>query len=424
MLNQSDVSRRRFLGLTGTAIAGLVGGRFVAPAAGFEDDPSAVMLLSSPLTHPDWMMKPDIPWGPQGVHHMLDACKASGWSRVHWRVLDGGRALYRSRLLDPQGKWEEDNYHRHHGNLDALRKVESLDYATFDTLAEAVDYGHKIGLEIYAWISINEDDHAWGIRSRFAKEHPEYLWRKRDGSVYRSQVSFAFPEAMEYKVAIVKELVDGYKIDGLFLDWIRTGDVRDNPQNDLEGVADRGYEKPLIEGFRAEHGVDPLEIPNSDDRWVRYRARPHTEFMRSVRKIALSKDLPVSALVCHPWSYRGEKGKIDGNLRGMLLDVAAWAEEGLIDEIVPAGYYMNGGTPETAYTAVREETGGKVEVVLYCWVPGSPAAFEQDYAVARKVGARQMLFWEADYIDNLSAPNKQETQQAMRARSILGGKTE
>ena len=338
--------------------------------------------------------------------------------------MDGGRALYRSKLLDPQGKWEHDNYHRHHGNLDILRKLDSMDYSSFDTLAEAVDYGHTIGLDIYAWASINEDDHAWGIRSRFAKEHPETLWRKRDGTAYHSQVSFAFPEAMEYKIGIVKELVENYDIDGLFLDWIRTGDVRDNPQNDAAGVADRGYEKPLVDGFKAEYGLDPLELANADDRWVRYRARPHTVFMRSVRKTARIKNLPVAVLVCHPWSYRGHKGKIDGNLRGMLLDVAAWAEEGLIDEIVPAGYYMNGGTPEKAYAAVREETGGKVQVVPYFWVPNSAAAFERDYALARDLGARQMLFWEADYIDNLSGSNKEKTQEAMRARAVPARGTE
>src|SRR3954465_9403960 len=50
------------------------------------------LTLSAPLTHSDWMLKPGIKWGAEGVHHMLDACKACGWSRVHWRVLDGGRA--------------------------------------------------------------------------------------------------------------------------------------------------------------------------------------------------------------------------------------------------------------------------------------------------------------------------------------------
>ena len=350
---------------------------------------------------------------------MLDMCKAGGWSRVHWRVFDGGRALYHSKLADPQGKWEEDNYHRHHGNLDVLQKAESLDYSSFDSFAEAVRYGHEIGLEIYAWISINEDDHGWGIRSRFAKQHPECLWRKRDGTAYHSQVSFAFPEAMQYKLGVVEELIDGYRLDGLFFDWIRTGDVRDNPQNDPEGVADHGYEKPLIEGFKAEYGIDPLTLPNADDRWVRFRARPHTEFMRSARKLAQGKKLPVSALVHHPWAYRGSNGKIDGNLRGMLLDVTTWAEEGLIDEVVPAGYYMNGGNAEKAYEALRKETNGKVDVVLYCWVPGSAAAFENDYALARKLKTGQMLFWEADYIDVHSDSTKKTIQSAMRTRSIL-----
>ncbi len=171
--------------------------------------------------------------------------------------LIAGRALYHSKLVDPQGKWEEDNYHRHHGHLELLRKVERLDYS-----------------------------------------------------------SFAFPEAMKYKLEVLKELIDGYQLDGLFFDWIRTGDVRDDPQNDKDGVADHGYEKPLIEGFKAKYGLDPLKLPNGDDRWVRFRARPHTEFMRSARKLARAKGgkgLPVSALVHHPWAHRGAKGEIDGS---------------------------------------------------------------------------------------------------------------
>lgn len=35
-------------------------------------------------------------------------------------------------------------------------------YETVGVLAEAVRYGHELGLEIHAWFSIKEDDHAWG----------------------------------------------------------------------------------------------------------------------------------------------------------------------------------------------------------------------------------------------------------------------
>src|ERR1039457_4565612 len=141
------------------------------------------LIVSDPLAHSDCAPKARIPWGEPGVRHMLDACKACGWSRVYWRALDGGRSLYRSKLMRPQGKWDEDNFwdpktaagrqalQRFTPNMTpdqraAVRdKMKVYDYAHFDSLAAAVQYGHKIGLQIHAWVSINEDDHGWGVQS-------------------------------------------------------------------------------------------------------------------------------------------------------------------------------------------------------------------------------------------------------------------
>jgi hypothetical protein len=395
------------------------------------------LILSAPVTHSDWMLHPGAEWGPAGVRKMLDTCKAAGLTRVYWRALDGGRSLYASKLLDPQGKWEDDNFwhpvrpedvklvERYGVPPEAERKkvrdkLEALDYAHFDTLAEAVRYGHEIGLEVHAWITINEDDHGWGIRSRFAKEHPESRWRKRDGTVYHSQQSFAYPEVMKYKLAVVNEIVSSYAVDGVFLDWLRTGDVRDNPQTDRDGVADHGYEPPLIDGFRKLHGVDPRQLPNGDDRWVRYRARPHTEFMRDARRIVREKrpKAEVSVLVAQPWCYRGLNDKIDGNLRGLLLDVETWAKDRLIDAAVAGGYYLPGGTPEAAYRALETEVNGKARVWPYAWMPKAVADVDREAALARKLGAGQVLFWEADYLDD--GRPKAEISRAMRA--ISGGK--
>ncbi|EEF61461.1 family 10 glycosylhydrolase [Pedosphaera parvula] len=428
------MNRRRFL--KSSLAAGCV--LQLAPLSfGADQKPvdSDKLILSAPLTHSDWMLKAGIPWGMEGVKHMLDACKACGWSRVYWRALDGGRSLYKSSLLRPQGKWDEDNFWNPKSEADkallqrytpsmtpeqrtALRnKFEALDYANFDSLGTAVEYGHQIGLQIHAWVSINEDDHGWGIQSEFSRKHPEFRWRKRNGAAYHSQLSFAFPEVQKYKLAILKELLANYKIDGIFLDWIRTGDVRDNSQTDADGVADSGYEEPLVKQFKKKFGVDPHEVSNGDERWVRLRAEPQTEFMRAVRKLKYSNNrrLPIAVMVGHPWHYRGEMNKIDGNLRGLLLDVATWAREGLMNFVVAAGYYRDGGTAEMAYKALQKETDGKVKVWSYGWVPQSVADFERDFGNAKSLGAKQILFWEADYIDDRAQRAELEKAMSLRA---------
>jgi hypothetical protein len=388
------------------------------------------MILSVPVTHSDWMLRADLPMTADSVRYMLDECKASGWTRIYWRLFDGGRTNYHSRLADPAGKWDEDNYYNPKNPADVkhtywwenperdrdpvVAGLAKLEYSGLDTLAEAVAYGRSIGLEIHAWLTLNEDDHGWGQQSRFTKANPHSRWRKRDGTFYYSQQSFAFPEVRKYKLALVRELLENYEIDGLFLDWMRTGDVRDDPQQDEDGVADFGYEEPLVASFKEKYGVDPHAIPNDDERWVAWRAQPQTEFMREARKLmkSLKPELPLAVMGQNPWSYRGSGHKIDGNLRGLLLDTATWAREGLMDAAVAAGYYRDGGDARQAYEWLRAETQGLLDVWLYEWVPNTPSEFDQNLALAEELGAPQILFWEGDYID--ARENKRELQAHMR----------
>jgi hypothetical protein len=412
------------------AAAGCMGGSVVK--AGIAD--GAKLILSVPLTHSDWMLKPNMAWGAAGVRHMLDTCKACGWSHVYWRVMDAGRSTYSSKLVDPGTTPENDSFYNPQTDADRalsqkytasmtpqrreeiLKAFEKMDYSKFDSLAAAVAYGHEIDLKIHAWVSINEDDHGWGWRSRFAKNNPQFRWIRRNGKPYRSQMSFAFPEVRDYKLGIIDEML-AYPIDGLFIDWIRTGDVRDNPQTDANGVADSGYEEPNVRAFREQYGQNPTEIGNGDERWCRVRAEPQTIFMRGLRERAKRKNVPVNAMVGHPWHYRGHLDPIAGNLRGLLLDASTWAAEGLIDAVVPAGYYRDGAGPEMAYNALKQETGGKVDVWFYGWVPNTVAEFDRDVALAQKLGSARMLFWEADYIDDRA--NAAELKAAMTAKARL-----
>lgn len=117
---------------------------------------SEKLILSAPLTHSDWMLKPGIAGGDEGVRHMLDACKAAGWSKIYWRAFDGGRSLYKSKLLRAQGKWDDDSFWHPKSDEDKtllqrftpgmtpeqrtalINKFEALDYEHFDSLASAI----------------------------------------------------------------------------------------------------------------------------------------------------------------------------------------------------------------------------------------------------------------------------------------------
>jgi hypothetical protein len=143
--------------------------------------------------------------------------------------------------------------------------------------------------------------------------------------------------------------------------------------------------------------------------------------MRSVRQLTNAKRprLPVAVIVQHPWSYRGDNPKYADNLQGLLLDVATWADEGLVDAAVAAGYYAadSGGTPELAYDYLKKLTGGKIDIWTYAWVPTTVDEFRSGLEIACQLGARQILYWEADYIDN--NPRKTELQRIMSDHAAM-----
>src|SRR5947199_10715945 len=148
------INRRTFvksLSAAGTATIALFTRVFANEAA------NAKLTFSAPLTHSDWMLKPGMKWGPEGVRHMLDACKACGWSRVHWRALDGGRATYPSKVVRPSYKVDAESsiwnpktdaekalYKKFFGGITEARRLQILgdqqryDYGAYDTFAEAV----------------------------------------------------------------------------------------------------------------------------------------------------------------------------------------------------------------------------------------------------------------------------------------------
>src|SRR5437870_2650436 len=112
---QRFLNRRQFLKIAGVAATAIASSpTMVAEVSATKKSRDQPLILGTPLTHCDWMLKdnrPEVVWGIEGVRHMLTVCKAAGMAQIYWRVLDAGRAMYKSRLVLPAENYEFDQFY-------------------------------------------------------------------------------------------------------------------------------------------------------------------------------------------------------------------------------------------------------------------------------------------------------------------------
>jgi hypothetical protein len=150
----------------------------------------------------------------------------------------------------------------------------------------------------------------------FYLAHPEWRCVDIDGREI-ARMSYAFPEVRALLLGVFRELATRYDIDGV------------NP------IFNRGapfllYEAPLVEGFKRETGLDAMELAEDDETYLRYRAQVMTGFMAELRQtmdeIGEARGCPFEISV-HVLND-AETNLFYG------LDVPAWIEQGLIDNLI------------------------------------------------------------------------------------------
>jgi uncharacterized lipoprotein YddW (UPF0748 family) len=164
------------------------------------------------------------------------------------------------------------------------------------------------------------------------------------------------------------------------------------------------YEPPLVDGFKAEYGEDPRQIDEDDPRWLKYRARILTQFMREVRaamneagiKQGRGKRLEVSAIVM---------GSLGENLFH-AMDLKAWVDEGLIDTIMPYSSFhdlesmseaWNDPSDIAPFVSITKGTACKIAPNI---MPRqlSPEAIRRRAAALYEAGVDHLFLWDADVL--------------------------
>ncbi len=277
-------------------------------------------------------------WDEKGVHYIIDSWRDAGVRKLYWRTTDGGHTTFPSKIGDIVPAKETDWFLAE--NVPDQRYHQfclDFDLGKMDFLKVAVEYAHKVGVELHAWHQINEEDHGYG-RPKFVRDHPRYWRELRDGQFSPYNLAYCYPEVNEYKLGILREVLE-HGVDGVMLDFARRGSA--GRKIDDLGFATEGYDKPIVEAYQKECGIDPHLIPNHDPHWVQFRSRYITRFLGQAKELVSAYHKPLVTHVAGDrtieWSTgirnNGDYIREDTCYTGQLQDAATWVEKGCADAV-------------------------------------------------------------------------------------------
>jgi uncharacterized lipoprotein YddW (UPF0748 family) len=206
----------------------------------------------------------------------------------------------------------------------------------WDVIGMITEKAHQVGLRVYPWFCVfPEGDSQLGP---VLQEHPQWAVVNKDGQ----EVGWADPskpEARRFEVETIMEVVEHYDVDGISLDYLRYG-----------GVKDACYCTYCRSEFRKEYGVDPLDIGEDSPFlpcWDRWREKQGVAFLRELAEEIHTKK-PGTEISSYFWTVTG--------CHGVYQDWPTWVKQGYLDWVNPTGYVYD-------YRTFRHRCKEYIEVI-------------------------------------------------------------
>jgi len=194
----------------------------------------------------------------------------------------------------------------------------------WDPLQFVIDEARKRGMEVHAWFNAFTTAYASGNDATESADIPNVRFTNPEWMEHEGWMNPGFPEAREWHVENVLEMVENYDIDAVHFDRIRYPG----------GAYDRD------DSLMSVH--NPEDISGIDN-WRRYNV---TEFVRKVHEGIQDLGVPVKVGVTPIGHY--DAGSTDSwgaqlGYNSVYQDSRYWAEQGYIDYIAPQVYWDIGG---------------------------------------------------------------------------------
>jgi uncharacterized lipoprotein YddW (UPF0748 family) len=345
-------------------------------------------------------------------------------------VGEAGRAGFNTLLVQVRGRG--DAYYT--STLEP-RAAELLSQPGFDPLATTLELAHAGGLKVHAWVSVNLVASARGLPN--SREHvvyrapdwlmvprelaaemraldprsPSYIgrlarWtRAHSETVEGLYTSPIHPGAAAHATAVIDELVRGYAVDGVHLDYARYPDETFD------------YSAPAVAAFKAEirpaltpaelreadarETIDPLAYPDLfPDRWTSFRRSRLTTLVMRIRSAvrAVRPDAIVSAAVVPDFQQA---------FASRLQDWRMWMDEGLLDVLCPMAYTTEPALFARQVSAAVDLAAGRAVWAGIGAYRLSPADTLERITAARRLGVAGVILFSYDAL--VTPPNTSGT---------------
>lgn len=256
---------------------------------------------------------------PAEVDALVTQARAAGFNAVFVEVRKRGDAYYTSRF-EPKATDVQ---------------------AGFDHLAYLITRGHDTNagprLEVHAWIvTYNLWNNQFSPPPQAThpyRQHPDWLTESYEGDLWDGSnyaLDPGHPGAQQHLFNVAMDLVAGYDLDGLHLDYVRYAG------------REWGYNPVAIGRFNAATGSSGRAEPD-DSAWLQWRRDQITGLVRRVY-LAVAAQKPRVKLSAATITWTPTATTFSSWLRSaawadVLQDWRGWMEEGILDLNVPMAYF-------------------------------------------------------------------------------------
>jgi uncharacterized lipoprotein YddW (UPF0748 family) len=190
----------------------------------------------------------------EDVNRIVDDCADAGFNAILFQVRGNGTAFYESQI-EP---WAVELGGKHPG---------------FDPLKLACDRAHDRGVELHAYVNVMP---AWRGKKppanpdQLYNKRPEWFWYDQHGnrqklSSFYVSLNPCLTEVREYIVGVFEEIVAGYDIDGLHLDYIRF--PNEHPATPKGSGLDYPRDERTLALYKQATGLTPDEDKAAWNQW-------------------------------------------------------------------------------------------------------------------------------------------------------------